>query len=38
MLLKGAGLEALWPEALAMTAFAVGLVLVSVRRFAKTLE
>lgn len=38
VLLKGAGLEALWPEALAMTAFAVGLVLVSVRRFAKTLE
>ncbi len=38
VLLKDAGLEALWPDAAALTAFAVVLVAVSVRRFAKTLE
>ena len=38
VLLKDAGLAALWPDASALGAFAVLLVAVSVRRFAKTLE
>lgn len=38
ILLKGVGLEALWPSALTLVAFAVGLVTLSVTRFAKTLE
>ncbi|MEP7176728.1 MAG: ABC transporter permease [Gemmatimonadales bacterium] len=38
VLLKGIGLEHLWPEALALTAFAVGLVALSVARFHKTIE
>ena len=38
VLLKGAGVDALWPEGLALTAFAAALVLVSVQRFTKTLE
>jgi hypothetical protein len=32
------GLEYLWPEALALSAFAVGLVVLSVLRFRKTIE
>ncbi|MGE0440392.1 MAG: ABC transporter permease [Gemmatimonadales bacterium] len=38
ILLKGAGLAALWPELLALTAFAVVLVALAVRRFHKTIE
>jgi ABC-2 type transport system permease protein len=38
VLLKGVGLEYLWPEALALSAFAVGLVVLSVLRFRKTIE
>jgi ABC-2 type transport system permease protein len=38
VLLKGIGLEHLWPQALALCAFAVGLVALSVVRFHKTIE
>jgi ABC-2 type transport system permease protein len=38
VLLKGIGLEHLWPEALALSAFAVGLIGLSVLRFHKTVE
>ncbi len=38
VLLKGIGLEHLWPEALALSGFAVGLVALSVVRFHKTIE
>ncbi len=38
ILLRGAGMSALWPELLALTAFAVVLVALSVRRFHKTLD
>jgi ABC-2 type transport system permease protein len=38
ILLKGLGAEYLWRDALVLSAFAVGLVTVSVRRFSKTLE
>lgn len=38
ILLKGVGFEALWPEFLILTAFAVFIVAMSVRRFHKTLE
>lgn len=38
ILLKGVGFAALWPEFLAMSAFAVVIVTLSVRRFHKTLE
>jgi drug efflux transport system permease protein len=38
ILLKGAGLDALWTDALALVGFAVLLIVVSVRRFSKTIE
>jgi len=38
VLLKGVGLEHLWPEALALTGFAIGLITLSVLRFQKTVE
>jgi ABC-2 type transport system permease protein len=38
VLLKGAGLEALWPQTLALTAFAAVTITLSIRRFAKTVE
>jgi ABC-2 type transport system permease protein len=38
ILLKGVGFRALWPEFLAMWGFAVLIVMMSVRRFHKTLE
>jgi len=38
ILLKGAGITALWPEALILTAVALVLITLSIRRFAKTLE
>jgi ABC-2 type transport system permease protein len=38
ILLKGVGLEALWPEALILAAFSVGLIGLAVRRFHKTLD
>lgn len=38
VLLKGSGIEYLWRDALVLTAFASGLVALSVRRFRKTLE
>jgi len=38
ILLRGVGLEALWVEALILTAFAVGLIGLAVRRFHKTLD
>jgi ABC-2 type transport system permease protein len=38
ILLKGAGLSALWPDAAILTGFAVLLVALSVRRFSKTIE
>ena len=38
ILLKGVGLDALWPSALTLVVFAVALVTLSVTRFAKTLE
>ncbi len=38
IMLKGVGLEALWPELLAMWGFAILVVFMSVRRFHKTLE
>jgi len=38
VLLKGTGFAQLWPEALALVGFAVGLVALSVIRFHKTIE
>ncbi|MDX2194379.1 MAG: ABC transporter permease [Gemmatimonadales bacterium] len=38
VLLKGVGLEALWPQALALVAFSAVTLTVSVRRFHKTIE
>jgi len=38
VLLKGIGFSELWPEALALVGFAVGLVALSVARFHKTIE
>jgi ABC-2 type transport system permease protein len=38
ILLKGVGIEALWPELLALIGFALLIVTLSVRRFHKTLE
>jgi ABC-2 type transport system permease protein len=38
VLLKGTGFAELWPEALALVGFAVGLVALSVARFHKTIE
>jgi drug efflux transport system permease protein len=38
VLLKGIGLEHLWPPALALAGFAIGLIAVSVVRFHKTIE
>ena len=38
VLLKGIGLQHLWPEALALCGFAAGLVVLSVVRFHKTIE
>ena len=38
VLLKGIGIEQLWPEALALAGFAVGLIALSVLRFHKTIE
>jgi drug efflux transport system permease protein len=38
VLLKGTGIAELWPEALALVGFAVGLVVLSVTRFHKTIE
>jgi ABC-2 type transport system permease protein len=38
VLLKGIGIEHLWPEALTLVGFAVGLIALSVRRFQKTVE
>jgi ABC-2 type transport system permease protein len=38
VLLKGVGIEQLWPQALVLTGFAVGLIVLSVLRFHKTIE
>ncbi len=38
ILLKGVGVEALWPQILILTAFATGLIVLAVRRFHKTLD
>ena len=38
VLLKGTGIAELWPEALALVGFAVGLMVLSVARFQKTIE
>jgi ABC-2 type transport system permease protein len=38
ILLKGVGLEALWPQTLLLAGFAVGLITLAVRRFHKTLD
>jgi ABC-2 type transport system permease protein len=38
ILLKGVGLEAIWPQLLILVAFAVGLITLAVRRFHKTLD
>lgn len=38
ILLKGVGLEALWPQTLALAGFAVGLITLAVKRFHKTLD
>jgi len=38
LFLKGAGLSTLWPNALALAVFAVGLTLLAARRFRKTLD
>jgi len=38
ILLKGVGLEALWPQTLILAGFAVGLITLAVRRFHKTLD
>jgi len=37
VLLKGTGVTELWPETLVLTGFAVGLIMLSVRRFSKTI-
>jgi ABC-2 type transport system permease protein len=37
VLLKGAGIEYLWKETIILVAFAVGFIVISVRRFQKTL-
>jgi ABC-2 type transport system permease protein len=38
VLLKGVGIEQLWPQALVLVGFAVGLIVLSVMRFHKTIE
>jgi ABC-2 type transport system permease protein len=38
ILLRGAGIEAVWPQTLILCGFAVGLVGLAVRRFHKTLD
>jgi ABC-2 type transport system permease protein len=38
ILLKGTGLRLLWPEALALVGFSVGLIGLSVARFRKSVE
>ena len=38
VLLKGVGLDVLWPELLAMAALAAALLALSILRFRKTLE
>jgi ABC-2 type transport system permease protein len=38
ILLRGAGIEAVWPQTLILGCFAVGLVSLAVRRFRKTLD
>ena len=38
ILLKGVGLEAIWPQVLILCGFAVGLITLAVRRFHKTLD
>ena len=38
IMLRGTGIAAIWPETLALTAMATGLVALSVRRFRKTVE
>ena len=38
ILLKGSGIAALWPQAIILTAVALVLITLSIRRFAKTLE
>ena len=38
VLLKGVGIEQLWPQALVLVCFAVGLIVLSVTRFHKTIE
>jgi ABC-2 type transport system permease protein len=38
VLLKGVGIEHLWPQALALVGFAVGLIGLSILRFHKTVE
>ena len=38
ILLKGVGLEAIWPQVLILVAFAIGLITLAVRRFHKTLD
>jgi ABC-2 type transport system permease protein len=38
VLLKGVGIEQLWPQTLVLVAFAVGLIVLSVLRFHKTIE
>jgi ABC-2 type transport system permease protein len=38
VLLKGIGIEHLWPQALALVGFAIGLIVLSVLRFQKTIE
>jgi len=37
VLLKGTGVTELWPETLVLSAFAAGLIMLSVRRFSKTI-
>jgi ABC-2 type transport system permease protein len=38
ILLKGVGIEAIWPQVLILCGFAVGLITLAVRRFHKTLD
>ena len=38
VLLRGSGLGALWPETAVLSGFAVLMILLSVRRFRKTIE
>jgi len=38
ILLKGVGIEAIWPQVLILCGFAVGLITMAVRRFHKTLD